>query len=226
MPLYSTPPPWGRRLSCCRGPSVPSRRAPLVSHRLCRRRAGSVAAQRLAAQLARGRPRDLVAPVGNPDATLARQYLDAGGRGLDRRDAARGQPGLADGPVRIPRAALAGLGADAALRHSRLCPGVRLHRPAGFRRAGAEPGARMVRQRHPLPAGALDRWGDRRAGAGLLSLCLPAGTLGLPGPGQGIDGGGTGAGPVAATGVLARRAANGAPGDRCGAGPRPDGNPG
>lgn len=164
--------------------------------------------------------------MGYPVAAPARQHPDPGARRRHRRDSARGQPGLAHQPLRIPRAALAGLGADVAVRDPGLRPGVRLRRPAGFRRTGAEPAARVVRQRPAVAARTLHRRGDPGPGAGVLSLCLPARAQRLHRPGQGPDGSRAGPRPVALAGVPAGRPADGAAGDRRRPGAGGDGNPG
>ena len=126
----------------------PPRPTPLVSPGLRHRCAGPAAPQRLAAVMANHRPTDLVPPLGNPDVAPAGQYPDAGPRCRCRRNGAGSEPGLAHQPLRISRSALAGLGADAAVRDPRLCAGIRFCRAAGFCRPGANPAARMVRQRH------------------------------------------------------------------------------
>ena len=188
----------------------PPRPTPLVSPGLRHRCAGPAAPQRPAAVLANHRPADLVPPLGNPDAAPAGQHPDPGARCRRGRDGAGGEPGLAHQPLRIPRTALAGLGADAALCDSGLRAGVRLCWAAGFCRPRADPAAGVVRHWPAIAAGALPGRGDPGIGAGLLSLRLSARSHRVPGPGQGPDGSGTGARSIPLAGVLARGHAHGA----------------
>ncbi len=131
-------------------------------------------------------------------------------------DVRRHRRGLAGDAVRLPRPALADLGADAAAGDAGLRRRLRLHRPAAVQRPGADGAARGLRaaaarllvSRDPLAAG---RRGAVRRRA--LSVRLRADAAGLPrarpAPGRRR----AHARLHAAGGVLARRAAAGAPGD-------------
>ena len=164
--------------------------------------------------------------MGHADAAPAGQHADADCWRGHWGDLAWGQPGVADQPLRVPRQALAGLGADAAVCDSGLCAGVCLCRPAGLRRAGANPVTRMVWHGLAAASGTLHRRRDHRVDSGVLPLRVPAGAHRLFGPGQRPDGSRPHSGAKPVAGVLAGRLAHGAPGHwrRCGVGA--DGNSG
>ena len=124
---------------------------------------------------------------------------------------------VADRAAALPRQPDLRLGAAPAARDAGLRDGLRVHRRAAVRGAGADGvarGVRLVPRRLSFPRGALGRRGGGDVRVHALPVRLPARAHRVPRAPAGAGRGGAHAGPRPSPGVLARGGAAGPAGDR------------